>query len=146
MSTGLDAVRDEMRERLRALGLRATGVRLAVLVELHEHRAPMTHEAVMEQLGGAFDRASVYRILSDLAEAGLLRRMDLGDKVWRYELQDDCREVSEDHAHFLCEACGTVSCLPPLELRAKAGNLPAVLRGAELRLKVTGRCASCVGT
>jgi hypothetical protein len=47
----------------------------------------MTHEQVMtDQPSGAHDRASVWRILSDLADTGLLRRMDLGDRIWRYDL------------------------------------------------------------
>ena len=50
MSGSLDKVRDEMRGRLRALDLRATAPRLAVLVELHEAARPMTHDDVMEQL------------------------------------------------------------------------------------------------
>jgi Fur family ferric uptake transcriptional regulator len=133
-----------MRQELRQLGLRATASRLAVLVELHEREAPVTHEELMDALGqGNYDRATIYRILSDLTDAGLLRRMDLGDHVWRYELLDACRKVEDDHAHFLCEGCGAVSCLPPLELRVLEGRLPAMLQGAEIHVKVTGRCAAC---
>jgi Fe2+ or Zn2+ uptake regulation protein len=69
--------------------------------------------------------------------------MDLGDRVWRYELLDACRPIDDDHAHFLCESCGVVHCLPPLELRARDGQLPAVLRGADIRLRVTGVCVEC---
>lgn len=143
MSQHLADVQAELRQRLRELGLRATTTRLAVLVHLHEHEAPLTHEALMAALSG-LDRATVYRILADLTDVGLLRRMDLGDHVWRYELRDACRQVADDHAHFLCEDCGVVSCLPPLELRAAGGRtLPDVLRGASIRLKVTGLCAAC---
>jgi Fur family transcriptional regulator, ferric uptake regulator len=100
----------------------------------------------MEQLGvGAFDRATVYRILADLAAAGLVRKMDLGDHVWRFELQDECRQVTPDHAHFLCGGCGDVTCLPPIEIRSVTGALPAVLLGAEIQLKVMGTCARCTG-
>ena len=92
---------------------------------------------------GVYDKASVWRILSDLADAGILRRMDLGDRVWRYELQDACRPVSDDHSHFLCEACGEVECLPPLTLQTDDGNIPSVLQGADYRVRVMGRCAEC---
>jgi Fur family transcriptional regulator, ferric uptake regulator len=138
--------RHEMRHRVRSLGLRATSPRLAVLVCLHDHGGPMSHLELMDGLGeGQLDRATVYRILSDLAEAGLLRRMDLGDKVWRYELLDPCcRTIANDHAHFLCTSCSRVTCLPELELRPVSGKpLPAELRGAELHLRVTGRCSTC---
>ena len=105
----------------------------------------MTHEQIMKALpDGVYDKASVWRLLSDLAECGLLRRMDLGDRVWRYELLDACRSITDDHPHFLCEGCGEVSCLPPLEVRAKDGVLPVALHGAEFRVRVMGRCASCI--
>ena len=136
---------DELRGLLRAKGLRATSVRMAVLGALHDRKSPMTHEQVMDSLsGGTFDRATVWRILADLADAGIMHRMDLGDRVWRYELLDACRPVEDDHAHFLCEACGLVSCLPPLELRTQEGSLPEILRGADIRVRVTGTCVTCV--
>lgn len=136
----------ELRGLLRAQGLRATSVRMAVLKSLHDHQGPMTHEQVMDSLsGGAFDRATVWRILSDLADVGIMQRMDLGDRVWRYELIDACRAVEDDHAHFLCEACGDVSCLPPLELRTQEGLLPEILRGADIRVRLSGTCVTCKG-
>lgn len=134
----------ELRERLKKLGLRATSTRLAVLHTLHDAAGPLTHEQVMDSpTTRSLDRATVYRILADLSEAGILRRMDLGDHVWRFEFLDGCRSISDDHAHFLCEACQQVTCLPPLEVRAVSGALPQVLRGAEIRLEVRGRCAEC---
>ena len=115
-----------------------------MLVVLHEAATPLTHEQVMAGLrDGVYDKASIWRILADLADAGILRRMDLGDRTWRYELLDSCRTITDDHPHFLCESCGDVSCLPALEVRAKHGALPSVLQGAEFRVRVMGRCASC---
>ena len=113
--------------------------------EMHEYARPLSHLELMERLGGAaFDRATVYRILSDLTEASLLRRMDLGDKVWRYELLDRCRPIADDHAHFLCTECNKVTCLPPLALSpVGGGSLPPELAGAEIHLRVTGRCGLC---
>ncbi|MEL6348902.1 MAG: transcriptional repressor [Myxococcota bacterium] len=140
-------VRNEMKGRLKALGLRSTGSRLAVLNLLHDQARPLSHAELMVTLATeGWDPATIYRILSDLTEAGMLRRMDLGDHVWRFELIDECRTIKDDHAHFLCMDCGIVTCLPEVELRATGGTpLPPALRGAELHLKVTGRCADCIG-
>lgn len=138
---------EELRSMLRERGLRATHTRMSVLTRLHERRAPMTHEEIMESIGdGHMDRATVWRILSDLAEEGILRRMDLGDRVWRYELLDACRPVADDHGHFLCETCGLVQCLPPLQLRTPEGQLPEALQGAEVRMRLTGRCGPCAAS
>jgi Fur family transcriptional regulator, ferric uptake regulator len=141
----MENVRTEVRALLRGKKMRATAIRIAVLVTLHESQIPMTHEQVIELLpSGAFDKASVWRVLSDLAETGILRRMDLGDRIWRYELYDACRAITNDHPHFLCETCGVVRCLPPLDVRARDGAIPEVLLHAEFSIRVTGQCAQCL--
>ena len=89
------------------------------------------------------DRATLYRNLSDLRDAGLLRRFDLGDHVWRFEL---CAGDPEAHAHFLCEGCGAVLCLAAVELRLQDGRTPPGLVGARIHLdglKLQGLCAAC---
>ena len=145
MPNKLEKVQAEVRALLKAQGMRATAQRLAVLLILHEQKSPMTHEKVMGLLSaGLYDKASVWRVLSDLAGVGIVRRMDLGDRVWRYELHDACRTVTDDHPHFLCETCGEVTCLPPLEVRSKDGSLPKVLLDADFHIRVSGQCAGCI--
>ena len=138
-------IRAELRARLRDLGLRATASRLAVLGLLHEAARPQSHADLMTTLDEqGWDPATIYRILSDLTEAGILRRMDLGDHIWRFEYLDECRSIRDDHAHFLCIICSEVTCLPEVELRTVSGKpLPPSMLGAELTLKVTGRCNLC---
>ena len=144
MPNHIENVRAEVRGLIRDRGMRATAARIAVLVTLHENQGPMTHEQVMGCLpSGVYDKASVWRVLSDLAGVGILRRMDLGDRSWRYELYDSCRTVTDDHPHFLCEECGNVTCLPSLEVRARDGNLPEALVNADFRIRIAGTCGDC---
>jgi Fur family ferric uptake transcriptional regulator len=144
MPNNREKVQSEVRALLKNQGMRATAQRLAVLVILHEQERPMTHEAVMGLLSvGLYDKASIWRVLSDLAGVGIVRRMDLGDRVWRYELQDACRTVTDDHAHFLCEACKEVICLPSLEVRARDGELPKALLDADFHIRISGTCGNC---
>lgn len=143
---------------LRDRGLRVTRPRLRVL-GLFLTRAsalpPQSHEAVMVALAeaeaggtegeGPLDRATVWRVLSDLCMAGVLHRVDLGDRVWRYGVQPLVPETGAGAlAHFLCEGCGGVDRLPPLEVRVQGGALPAILQGSGLRLQVVGQCLQCV--
>jgi Fur family ferric uptake transcriptional regulator len=139
-----EALTQELKGMLKSKGLRCTALRLASLGVLHEHAAPLTQEQVLAALPeGVFDPASLWRSLAELSEKGVLRRMDLGDRVWRYELLDLCRSISPDHAHFLCDDCGVVRCLPPVQLVARQGVLPDLLQGAQLKLRVSGSCAQC---
>ena len=135
----------ELRELLKTQGMRSTAQRLAVMAVLRKAQAPMTHDSVMGVLpSGAYDKAAVWRVLSDLTNVGILRRMDLGDRVWRYELQDDRHAMSNGHPHFLCESCGEVTCLPPLQVQTLDGQLPKALTGATFHIRVSGSCAGCV--
>jgi Fur family ferric uptake transcriptional regulator len=139
-----EALTLELKGTLKSKGLRATALRLSSLRVLHDNAAPMTQEQVLAALPeGVFDPASLWRSLAELSEKGVLRRLDLGDRVWRYELVDACRSINPDHAHFLCDDCGVVRCLPPVRLVARQGGLPALLQGAQLKLRVSGRCAQC---
>ena len=143
--TSLEHVHNEIRGLLRAKGLRATTPRIAVLTVLHERRAPMTHEQIMDTLSDrAFDKATVWRLLSELSTVSIVRRMDLGDRVWRYELLDACRSVTSEHPHFLCGSCHHVFCLPELNVTSNDGVLPSVLEGASFQVRIEGTCKECV--
>ena len=145
MATSAHAhVLDELKHLIRARGLRATSARIAVLRQLHDRSAPMTHEEIMRAVGlGAIDKATVYRILADLTRAELLVRMDLGDRIWRYELRDPCRTVEDEHPHFLCDDCGKVVCLPGFGIHAHEDSLPPALHGAQITVRASGRCGAC---
>ena len=76
-------------ESLRGAGLRKTAPRLAVLEVLERARRPLSHAEVAESLAAeGLDRATVYRNLVALSEAGLVRRSDHGDHVWGFERVD----------------------------------------------------------
>jgi Fur family ferric uptake transcriptional regulator len=136
----------ELKTRLRQAGLRATAARGAVLECLIAAGGPLSHAEVCERLADAgFDRATVWRNLADLTEAGLVRRRDLGDHLWRFELAaSEDHLVADVHPHFVCTACGTVACLPDgvITVRAVRGA-PKALRSGDVDVQVRGTCNAC---
>lgn len=131
---------DTLRGMIREAGLRATRSRITVLRMLHERQAPTSHPEVHEALGDdGWDRATLYRNLVDLTDAGLLRRVDVGDHVWRFELVDAGHD--ESHPHFLCTACGEVSCLPDIPM-PKTG-LPKSITAGDVTIQLQGLCDAC---
>lgn len=138
-----------LRAALHEAGLRATPARLAVLRALHDARAPLTHSEVVARLDdGGWDPATVFRNLGALVDAGFVRRTDVGDHVWRFEVLTDEAEVGPDaheHAHFLCTECGEVTCMPQMELRLpRGGRIPRSVRTREVRIQIHGLCDECV--
>ena len=126
---------DAVKARIRGVGLRCTAARLTVLQHLMRSLGPETHAEVSEALvDEGFDRATIYRNLTELTEAGLVARVELGDHVWRFEIKRHGREGAkgEDHPHFLCTSCGEVSCLDDVTV-AITPRLDAVARGHSAR-------------
>lgn len=153
-SHGLDAVRAVVRDA----GLRCTAARLAVLQHLSESRGPRTHAEVAASLAHrGFDRTTIYRNLTELTEARLVDRMELGDHVWRFEVRRPAagQDRKAEHPHFVCKTCGEVSCLEGVEivvtptsgrtLRASArpGSPAGRPIGSVTEVLLKGHCTQC---
>ncbi len=145
MTTKQQQPQHALRAELHGAGLRATPARLGVLEVLRAQSAPMSHSEVASLLSGrGWDRATVFRNLITLVEAGFVRRTDLGDHVWRFEALGEGDDEPHEHAHFLCTGCGEVSCMPGLELRLPRGiQVPHSVRAQAVDVKLQGLCDAC---
>ncbi|MEM9455359.1 MAG: transcriptional repressor [Myxococcota bacterium] len=136
-----------LRGSLRKAGLRATPARVAVLAVLRDCVAPLSHSEVVARLDGrGWDPATIFRNLITLAEAGFVRRTDVGDHVWRFEAVDGegTHSSAHDHAHFLCTSCGEVTCMPGLVLKLPRGKtVPHSVRTRAVQIQVQGVCDEC---
>ncbi|MFN9369587.1 MAG: Fur family transcriptional regulator [Planctomycetia bacterium] len=143
---------------IRGAGLRCTPARVAVLEHLVGARGPRTHAEVADALvDRGFDRATIYRNLTELTAARMVVRVDLGDHVWRVEVARPASPGSkgEDHPHFVCTSCGDVSCLDDVKVtfaqRTKAARASKQPRGggaaggirAVKEVLLKGTCADC---
>lgn len=128
---------------IRSSGLRATPGRIAVLSRLITANRPLTHAALVEMIGSdGSDPSTVFRALNDMAEAGLLRRMELGDHVYRYELAAQLEGTDgNSHAHFLCVDCGEILCLEPEDSTVQPKSDPRIKEVTEVLFK--GQCSDC---
>ena len=143
MSVSRSRIKDlgELVSLVRRHDLRATPARLAVLRVLRGADRPMSHMDVSKHLGShSLDRATIFRNLNQLAEAGLLRRIDVGDHIWRFiAIGDEPRELRAD---FVCGNCGAVERLPKIEIWVPAEAPSAIVR-KQVEIKLLGVCNSC---
>jgi len=133
----------EAKSVLRAAQLRGTPARIAVIQCLARGKFPLSHAEVAEQLVEyGFDQSTIYRCLTELADAGLLARLDLGDAIRRFELLAGDRSGESEHPHFLCVDCGKIQCLSEFtfKLSPKRGSANP---GRVTEVLVKGHCASC---
>jgi Fur family transcriptional regulator, stress-responsive regulator len=133
---------DLARRRLRAVGLRVTRPRLAVLAEVAAHP-----HADVEAIGagararlGSLSTQAVYDVVHALTAAGLLRRIEPAGSPARFEL-----DTGDNHHHLVCRLCRQivdVECAigraPCLQASDDAGYLVD-----EAEVTYWGLCTSC---
>ena len=94
---------------LRSAGLRVTAPRIAVLEQIAQHPhadAEAIARGVRERLG-AVSRQAVYDVLHALTDASLVRRVSVGSRSMRYEL-----DLHDNHHHLVCRRCDRLEDVP----------------------------------
>ena len=132
-----------LQDSLRKAGLRSTTARVAVLQRLRSAKSPLSHAELADELTPrGLDKATVFRNLNDLADAGLVVRTELGDHVWRFELVDRRHDEPGTHPHFVCVTCGRVTCLGGVKLPPKLTSRGKQI-GSVTEILLRGHCKSC---
>ena len=106
------------RDRLRAVGLRVTEPRLAVLsvVAEHPHADTDTVVTAARQVLGKVSVQAVYDVRRALTDHGLLRRIEPAGSPARYEVR-----VGDNHHHLVCRSCGSIT-----DVDCAAGTRPCL--------------------
>ena len=139
-------------DSLRAVRLRPTSARICILQVLAAtHRQAMNAEGIYQQLlriGIAVSLGTIYRVLKELEQAGLLLRereaSASGNKV-RYLIKPE--RVAADSCYLVCRVCERsvlVQDAPLLEQLRQTAALHGMEIGANV-LSVQMRCSQCAG-
>lgn len=131
-------------EELKSTGLKATLPRLKIL-EIFQSGAQrhMTAEDVFRVLldeRSDIGLATVYRVLTQFEQAGILIRSNFEGGKAIYELNE-----GEHHDHFICTACGSVEEFYDPEIE-KRQLMIAKQKGWVVRdhaMALYGQCAAC---
>jgi Fur family ferric uptake transcriptional regulator len=129
-------------ERLRAVGLRVTQPRLAVLdvVDLSPH---LTADQVAERVRagiGAVSTQAIYDALNTLTDHQILRRFEPAGSPMKFEIA-----TGDNHHHLVCRTCGNVADVP-----CAVGSMPCAVPEdthgyaiEEAEVTYWGTCANC---
>lgn len=137
----VDAIIGQMRAR----GARITTARRAVAAALVEHRQHPTADDVAASVQASCPdvaHSTIYRILAEMEQAGIVVHVHLGHSSAVYHLAD------QGHSHLSCDRCGTIVEVPA-ELVDSMAEL--ILRrlaftAAFHHFSITGVCADCAET
>lgn len=122
----------------RETGWKCTAQRLAVYGFLNGNGTHPDVDTVLSALRKTLptiSRESVYRILNEFSEHGIIARMDHIDNA-RYDAR------TEAHGHFICEKCGDITDFDwPEGAVIPRDALPEKLSHMEIR--IVGLCRRC---
>jgi Fur family ferric uptake transcriptional regulator len=132
-------------EALETAGFRSGGARRAVVELLGRQNCCLSAQEVFDRLRRArrpVGIASVYRALEALTELRLVKRVDAGDGIARYE---PATADGDHHHHLVCRDCGKVEAFSDSRLeraidRVAGGTGYSV---DEHEVVLLGACADC---
>lgn len=146
MTTGdsRESALERFRTYLRAGGHPVTPQRIRVAETLFGTHHHISAEEILERLRDrrrGVGKATVYRTLELLREAGLIREHDFGDGFKRYEP----RPTRPHHEHLVCIRCGKVIEFVSEEIERVERDVAALHRFRPTRHKVEiyGLCEEC---
>lgn len=130
-----------IKEILHEAGLKFTAKRETLLEILMAVDKPLTQEELSDRLrGSGINKVSVYRALDSFWKAGIVHRIEGGDRTWKF-IYCGCGQQGHCHPHFICRNCGLVECLEEVALPVVRLNGGYQVEEREFYLK--GLCARC---
>ena len=124
---------------LRNRGLRTTPFRLAIIKAMSRIPSPLSPQQLLSLLEGRPHKTTIYRETETLVRAGLLRSVDAGDGIRRYE-----SATRKHHHHAICTNCRSIkeipasSCLQELRSARRIG-----FSIQDHDVQVFGLCPNC---
>ena len=130
---------------LDAAGYRRGGARAAVVELLGRQHCCLSAQEIFDRLRKArrpVGIASVYRALETLAELRLVKRVDAGDGIARFE---PAPVDGDHHHHLVCRDCGKVEAFSDSRLERAIDRVAGGLGYSvdEHEVVLVGACADC---
>ena len=129
----------EIAELLAAHDLRPTQQRIAVYQYLVEHHTHPTADTIYRALIAdfpTFSRTTIYNSLHSLADAGLIRTVNIEAEEQRFDGNP------RDHGHFKCRCCGRLFDFD-IDEKALRYMCPAGFQAEIQDVFLNGICADC---
>jgi len=135
---------DKVNDILRHNQLSVTQSRVKILELFLQSNGALAHGDIEKRTGERFDRVTVYRTLQTFMEKGIVHIIPTTDNAVRYALcKDNCSQGHhhDNHVHFVCEECGTTTCLE--EVTVPEVKLPQGFIPNQAEMVVNGVCKNC---
>jgi len=133
---------EDLTNELKIKNIRLSHQRLKVLEYLTSHKTHPTADQIytgLQEEIPSLSKTTVYSTLNTLADAGMIRLVNIEDNEIRYDI------TVEDHGHFKCESCGTIYDFNADMTSLQTGDLNNFsIRDKNIYFK--GTCPMCLST
>lgn len=143
--------RNLLSDILHSYDLRATDTRLQVLNVLINSKAALSHHEIAGALKQSLiDKVTIYRTLDAFEKKGLIHKVASKDRNWMYAIQlkkEEPVKVDRSHAHFICNQCGRIYCLPVTGFNPSPDE--GKIKGFKIEtreLRYHGLCPDCLSS
>ncbi len=124
---------------MHSAGIRPSVQRIAILAHIVRGRLHPTADRIYADLSPLYpslSRTTVYNTLHSLADAGLLRELEIESGNKHYDLAPQPR-----HGHFMCRRCGKIFDMP---LPLLDSMPPSGFRIENVEVYYKGLCPDCI--
>jgi Fur family peroxide stress response transcriptional regulator len=131
---------EAIKRSLGGSGLRCTPQRYAVMAFLMEHNNHPTAAEIFEAVNRVdprSSRATIYKNLVDLVQAGLVREVAVEGRAARFDAK------GMRHHHFICDRCGNVEDIKWYNVPRPASRSLGKRIFRECELIFRGLCTKC---
>lgn len=129
---------------LRQFKLKVTQPRLAVLEIISKKTSAISQPELEKMLGSQIDRVTLYRVLANFEEKGILHKIfDLHGTATYALCSTSCSEHKhhDQHVHFICSLCNSIYCLEEISLPKL--SIPANFQLQAVAVNAVGICEQC---
>ncbi len=135
-------LKQNARELLESANLRRTEPRINILSILLGAAGTLTAEEIAVKLGRhAPNKVTIYRVLENFIEAGLVHKVFVRKKSWHFELSPNCTQ-QQCHPHFICTSCDKTHCLTEMTFPMAKSPYPGFVIHHQ-RVQLEGLCQKC---
>lgn len=125
------------KEYLMKRNIRVTEGRIRILSMFLNTKSALSEKEIQDKLSNYCDRATIYRTLKTFAEKEIIHIVATDNNTSKFILKKEPAE----HLHFKCTDCGSIECLP--EVQVDEYDLPQGYKKKDANLLIIGTCNEC---
>lgn len=121
--------------------LKKTKIRRIILGAFLRQNHALSYNDLADLIEQKIDKSTIYRNLTKLEENEVIHSVENTTGVLKYALGKQSNSKDQQHAHFQCNECQEVYCIPQAEVNLT--KLPSDFQIESINVNFKGICNKC---